>query len=109
RRGGPCGGGGWFRRGGGVGAPPPGPRGEPGRLRRWARAVGPARMVTAVVAGLVVLVATGWLVAGAGAALLVLSWRGMSGVAGERAAMAGLGALATWSESARGQTAGAGG
>jgi len=86
---------------------PPRPPGEPGRLRRWARAVGPARVVTAVVAGLVVLVATGWLVAGAGAALLALSWRGMSGAAGERAAMAQLEALATWTESLRDTIAGA--
>jgi len=82
------------------GLPPRAP-GEPGRLRGWAREVGPARMATAVLAGLVALVATGWLVAGAGAALLVLSWRGMSGVAGERAAMARLEALATWTESLR--------
>ena len=69
---------------------PPRPPGEPGRLRRWMRGVGAARAAAAVLAGLVVLVATGWLVAGLGAALLVLSWRGMSGVAGERAAMARL-------------------
>src|SRR5262249_3183074 len=86
---------------------PPRPPGEPGRLRRSARAVGPARVAAAVVAGLVVLVATGWLVAGAGAALLVLSWRGMSGAAGERAAMARLEALATWTESLRDTIAGA--
>ena len=85
----------------------PRPPGEPGRLRGWARKVGPARMAAAVIAGLVVLVATGWLVAGAGAALLVLSWRGMSGVAGERAAMARLEALATWTESLRDTIAGA--
>ena len=86
---------------------PPRPPGEPGRLRGWAREVGPARLATAVLAGLVVLVATRWLVAGAGAALLVLSWRGMSGVAGERAAMARLEALATWTESLRDTIAGA--
>jgi Flp pilus assembly protein TadB len=86
---------------------PPRPPGEPGRLRRWARQVGPARLATAVLAGLVVLVATGWLVAGIGAVLLVLSWRGMSGVAGERAAMARLEALATWTESLRDTIAGA--
>jgi Flp pilus assembly protein TadB len=39
--------------------------------------------------------------------LLVLSWRGMSGVAGERAAMARLEALATWTESLRDTIAGA--
>jgi Flp pilus assembly protein TadB len=88
------------------GLPPRAP-GAPGRLRGWAREVGPARMAAAVLAGLVVLVTTGWLVAGAGAALLVLSWRGMSGVAGERAAMARLEALATWTESLRDTIAGA--
>src|SRR5262249_41588716 len=106
----PCavaGGGGLSRAGGAGGGPRPRPRGEPGRRRRGGRAVGPARVVTAVVAGLVVLVATGWLVAGAGAALLVLSWRGMSGAAGERAAMARLEALATWTESLRDTIAGA--
>jgi Flp pilus assembly protein TadB len=86
---------------------PPGAPGAPGRLRAWAREVGPSRMAAALLAGLVVLVATGWLVAGAGAVLLVLSWRGMSGVAGERAAMARLEALATWTESLRDTIAGA--
>jgi len=86
---------------------PPRPPGHPGRLRGWAREVGPARLATAVLAGLVVLVATGWLVAGVGAVLLVLSWRGMSGAAGERAAMARLEALATWTESLRDTIAGA--
>jgi Flp pilus assembly protein TadB len=83
------------------------PPGQPGLLRGWAREVGPARLATAVLAGLVVLVATGWLVAGVGAVLLVLSWRGMSGAAGERAAMARLEALATWTESLRDTIAGA--
>jgi Flp pilus assembly protein TadB len=86
---------------------PPRPPGQPGRLRDWAREVGPARLATALLAGLVVLVATGWLVAGVAAVLLVLSWRGMSGVAGERAAMARLEALATWTESLRDTIAGA--
>jgi len=86
---------------------PPRPPGETGRLRRWARETGPARAAAAVLAGLVVLVATRWLVAGVGAALLVLSWRGLSGVAGERAAMARLEALATWTESLRDTIAGA--
>ena len=86
---------------------PPRPPGHPGRLRGWAREVGPARLATAVLAGVGVLVATGWLVAGVGAVLLVLSWRGMSGAAGERAATARLEALATWTESLRDTIAGA--
>ena len=86
---------------------PPRPPGHPGRLRGWAREVGPARLAAAMLAGLVVLVATGWLVAGVGAVLLVVSWRGMSGAAGERAAIARLEALATWTESLRDTIAGA--
>ena len=86
---------------------PPRPPGHPGRLRGWAREVGPARLAAAMLAGLVVLVATGWQVAGVGAVLLVLSWRGMSGAAGERAATARLEALATWTESLRDTIAGA--
>jgi len=88
------------------GLPPKPPDGE-GRLARWAHEVSPGRAAVAVLAGLVVLVATRWLVAGVGAALLVVSWRGMSGVAGERAAMARLEALAIWTESLRDTIAGA--
>jgi Flp pilus assembly protein TadB len=86
---------------------PPKPPGDEGRLARWAHEVGPGRAAVAVLAGLIVLVATRWLVAGVGTALLVVSWRGMSGVAGERAAMARLEALAIWTESLRDTIAGA--
>jgi Flp pilus assembly protein TadB len=86
---------------------PPKPPGGEGRLARWVREIGPARAAVAVLSGLVVLVATRWLVAGVGTALLVVSWRGMSGVAGERAAMARLEALAIWTESLRDTIAGA--
>jgi Flp pilus assembly protein TadB len=88
------------------GLPPSGPRG-PGRLRRWAAEVGAARAAAAVAAGLAAVVATRWLVAGLGVALLVLTWRGLSGVAGERLALARLEALATWTESLRDTIAGA--
>ena len=54
------------------GLPPRSP-GDTGRLRRWAHETGPTRAAAAVLAGLVVLVVTRWLVAGVGAALLVLS------------------------------------
>jgi Flp pilus assembly protein TadB len=47
------------------------------------------------------------LVAAAGVALLVFSWRGLSGAAGERRALARLEALATWTESLRDTIAGA--
>jgi Flp pilus assembly protein TadB len=81
--------------------------GSPGRLQRLARELAGARGVIAVVAGLVTLVATRWLVAGVGVALLVLSWRGLSGAASERRALARLEALATWTESLRDTIAGA--
>jgi Flp pilus assembly protein TadB len=46
-------------------------------------------------------------VAGLGVALLVLSWRGLSGAATERRGLARLEALATWTESLRDTIAGA--
>jgi Flp pilus assembly protein TadB len=88
------------------GLPPSVPRG-PGRLQRWARGVGAARGAVALLAGLLAVVATGWLVAGVGVALLVVSWRGLSGAAGERLALARLEGLATWTESLRDTIAGA--
>jgi Flp pilus assembly protein TadB len=86
--------------------PPTGP-GGPGRLRRWARQVGPVRWTVAVAAGLVALAATRWAVAGAGVTVLVLGWGGLSGSAAERLAVARLEALATWAESLRDTIAGA--
>jgi Flp pilus assembly protein TadB len=65
------------------------------------------RGAAALAAGAVTLVATGWLVAAAGVALLVFAWRGLSGAAGERKALARLEALATWTESLRDTIAGA--
>ncbi|MGH3156820.1 MAG: type II secretion system F family protein [Streptosporangiaceae bacterium] len=65
------------------------------------------RGAIALIAGIVVLVATGWIVAGVGTALLVLGWRGLGGAAGERKAMARLEALAMWTESLRDTVAGA--
>jgi len=75
---------------------PPRPSGETGRLRRWAHETGPSRAAAAVLAG----------PGGAGGDPLAGGWRG-SGPAGaelarpvrcgrERAAMARLEALATW-------------
>jgi Flp pilus assembly protein TadB len=77
------------------------------RLRRWGRDIGPAWGAAAVFAGLLTLVATQWLVAGVGVTLLVVSWRGLSGAAGERTALARLEGLATWTESLRDTIAGA--
>jgi Flp pilus assembly protein TadB len=89
------------------GLPPRPASARPGAARRTIREMTGVRGVVAVVAGLVTLVATGWLVAGVGVALLVLSWRGLSGAAGERRALARLEALATWTESLRDTIAGA--
>ena len=89
------------------GLPPAPPGAPPGRVSRLARERAGTRGVVAVVAGLVTLVATRWLVAGLGVALLVLSWRGLSGAASERRALARLEALATWTESLRDTIAGA--
>ena len=89
------------------GLPPAQPGGRPSLARRMVRELVGIRGVIAVVAGLVTLVATGWLVAGTGVALLVLSWRGLSGAASERRALTRLEALATWTESLRDTIAGA--
>jgi Flp pilus assembly protein TadB len=89
------------------GLPPRQPGARPGPARRMIRELTGVRGVVAVVAGLVTLVATGWLIAGVGVALLVLSWRGLSGAASERRALARLEALATWTESLRDTIAGA--
>lgn len=85
---------------------PPQPATRPSRVAAWLREVAGVRGVTALGAGVVVLVATRWVVAGAGAALLVLGWRGLGGAAGERRAIARLEALATWTESLRDTIAG---
>jgi Flp pilus assembly protein TadB len=88
------------------GLPPSGPR-APSRLLRRIRGIGMTRGAAALAAGLLTLVATRWLVAAIGAALLVLSWRGLSGAAAERQTLAKLEGLATWTESLRDTIAGA--
>src|SRR6202042_1742090 len=50
---------------------------------------------------------THWLVAGVGVALLALGWRSLGGANSERAAIARLEGLATWTESLRDTIAGA--
>jgi hypothetical protein len=66
------------------------------------------RIAIAVGAGAVVLIATQWVVAAVGAGLLVLSWSGIAGGAGEeRQAMVRLEGLAAWTESLRDTIAGA--
>jgi Flp pilus assembly protein TadB len=79
----------------------------PGRLERLRRDVFSLRGAVAVVAGLLVLLATRWVVAGVGIGLLAYHWRSLSGAGSERAAVARLEGLATWTESLRDTIAGA--
>jgi Flp pilus assembly protein TadB len=79
----------------------------PGTLERQVRELFSVRGGIALVAGILVLVATGWIVAGIGVALLVYSWRSLGGAASERKTMARLESLATWTESLRDTIAGA--
>lgn len=66
------------------------------------------RLAVAAIVGIVVLVATRWLVAGIGTGLLVLGWNGIAGgAAEERRTMARLEGLAAWTESLRDTIAGA--
>ena len=84
---------------------PPGPGAA--RARQRLRELAGLRGAAALVAGAAAVVITGWVVAGIGVALLVFSWRGLSGAASERRALARLEALATWTESLRDTIAGA--
>jgi Flp pilus assembly protein TadB len=84
---------------------PPGRRST--RLERQLRDMAGTRGALALLAGALTLLATRWIVAGIGLALLVLAWRTLGGAAGERRAMARLEALATWTESLRDTIAGA--
>jgi Flp pilus assembly protein TadB len=87
---------------------PPAPKNQgPGRLERQLRQLFSIRGAVALIAGVLVLVATGWVVAGVGVALLAYSWRSLGGAASERKAMARLESLATWTESLRDTIAGA--
>jgi Flp pilus assembly protein TadB len=79
----------------------------PSWIERQARGIVGMRGVAAIVAGVVVLLATRWVVGGIGIFLLVFSWRSLGGAVGERKAMARLEALATWTESLRDTIAGA--
>jgi Flp pilus assembly protein TadB len=83
------------------------PRRGPGRLERWLREVFGVRGAAAAGVGVIALLATGWVVAAVGMALLAFSWRGLTGAAGERRALARLEGLATWTESLRDTIAGA--
>jgi Flp pilus assembly protein TadB len=89
------------------GLPPARPSSRSSRLERQVRDLLGLRGAAALVAGVMVLILTGWIVGGIGAALLVLGWRSLSGAGSERRAMARLEALATWTESLRDTIAGA--
>jgi Flp pilus assembly protein TadB len=89
------------------GLPPSAPSQRLARVEEQLRMLFSIRGAIAVVAGVVVLVATRWVVADIGATLLVLAWRSLGGAADERRAMARLEGLATWTESLRDTIAGA--
>jgi Flp pilus assembly protein TadB len=79
----------------------------PGRLDRLRRDAFSLRGAIAVVIGILVLLLTRWVVAGIGAGLLAYHFRSLSGAGSERAAIARLEGLATWTESLRDTIAGA--
>jgi Flp pilus assembly protein TadB len=89
------------------GLPPSAPGQRLAKLEEQLRVLFSIRGAVAVGTGVVVLVATRWVVAGIGATLLVLAWRSLGGAASERRAMASLEGLATWTESLRDTIAGA--
>jgi len=76
-------------------------------LERALRDVAGVRGAVALVLGALTLLATRWVVAGIGVALLALGWRSLGGAAGERRAIARLEGLASWTESLRDTIAGA--
>jgi Flp pilus assembly protein TadB len=87
---------------------PPRPPGESSeRMQRRLTEIFGARGAMALAAGVLVLVATGWVVAAGGTVALVLGWRGLGGATAERKAIARLEGLAIWTESLRDTIAGA--
>jgi Flp pilus assembly protein TadB len=85
---------------------PPGPPSS-GRLERLIHDVLGVRGAIALLAGILGLIATRWVVGAIGIGLLAFSWRGLTGAASERRALARLEGLATWTESLRDTIAGA--
>ena len=77
------------------------------KLEQALRDVVGARGAVALILGALTLLATRWVVAGAGIALLALGWRSLGGATSERRAMARLEGLASWTESLRDTIAGA--
>jgi Flp pilus assembly protein TadB len=85
----------------------PRPKRGPGPLERTIRDAFSVRGAIALVAGLLTLLVTRWVVAGVGIAILAFAWRSIGGASSERKAAARLDALATWTESLRDTIAGA--
>jgi Flp pilus assembly protein TadB len=83
------------------------PKQGPGRLRRQLNQALSLRGAIALITGIIVLVATRWVVAFIGITLLAYSWQSLGGAAQERKSIARLEALATWTESLRDTIAGA--
>jgi Flp pilus assembly protein TadB len=90
-----------------YGLPAKRPGSGPSRLDQLRRDLFSPRGGIAIVIGILVLVATRWVVAGIGVGLLAYSWRSLSGAGSERLAIARLEGLATWTESLRDTIAGA--
>jgi Flp pilus assembly protein TadB len=90
-----------------YGLPAKRPGSGPSRLERFRREFFSLRGGVAVVIGILILLATRWAAAGIGIGLLAYNWRSLSGANSERAAIARLEGLATWTESLRDTIAGA--
>lgn len=89
------------------GVPPRPPSKKSGGIEAQLRDLFGVRGLVALLAGLLVLLATRWVVAGVGVGLLAFAWRGIGGAASERKAMARLEGLTMWTESLRDTVAGA--
>jgi Flp pilus assembly protein TadB len=89
------------------GLPAKPPSKKSGRLEALVRDLFGLRGAIALVAAVLTLLATGWVVAAVGVGLLALAWRGIGGASGERKAMVRLEGLAMWTESLRDTIAGA--
>ena len=85
----------------------PRPPGRPGKLASRLRGLAGRRGALALLAGLLALLLTRWVVGALGVALLTVAWRTLGGAAAERRSMARLDGLATWTESLRDTIAGA--
>ncbi|MGH3278804.1 MAG: type II secretion system F family protein [Trebonia sp.] len=90
-----------------YGLPAKRPGSPQSRLHRLRRDFFSMRGGIAIVIGILILLATRWVVAGVGVGLLAYNWRSVSGATSERAAIARLEGLATWTESLRDTIAGA--